>query len=282
MSQPAVSHQIKTLERELGEQLFVRGRNAVSLTPSGEVMLEHAAKILDITDSLREEIEETRRKEDSTVILSMVARGTDSNFADLYRLFRKAHPSIKLELRLEPDVASIRTGIRMDRLNVGLVSEQIDSDEFVCVPYGWNKLQLVVGADHRLASMGTVTAEQLRNERWGLFRQGDPLRDKTDKMLAEAGLTPRSIFESNDGMTIRNLIAVGELIGFMPSTGIVKDIAAGSLKEIKVEGIDAEIEAFVFWKSGKKSASIAKLVRLMIEQELPGFRLSRLKKKGGK
>src|SRR4051812_185072 len=41
-SQPAVSHQVAALERELGAALLVRGRSGATATPAGELLLAHA------------------------------------------------------------------------------------------------------------------------------------------------------------------------------------------------------------------------------------------------
>lgn len=277
LSQPAVSHQIKTLEKELGEQLFVRDRRSVSLTPSGEVMLEHADKILNITDALREEIEETKGRAESTITLGMVYRGLDSNFSELYRQFRKAHPEIELKFRVEPDAASLRTAIRLGKVNLGVISEEeeIKNDEFVSIAYGWNRLILVAGADHPLTKLKKVDLTNLRNVRWGFFEKSDPLRRVSDEALSASGIEPKSVFETNDGAAIRNLIAVGDLIGFLPSTGIVKQLESGELVELNVNGLGPEAETFLFWKPGPKTPSVETLVRFMIERELPGLKLSK-------
>ena len=47
LSQPAVSHQIKALEEEIGEPLFLRSNEGVLLTKAGQTMYEHVEKILE-------------------------------------------------------------------------------------------------------------------------------------------------------------------------------------------------------------------------------------------
>src|SRR5437667_10438512 len=53
LTQSAVSHQIKSLEEELGEPLFIRGKRGVSVSQAGKIALEQAGKILDGADILR-------------------------------------------------------------------------------------------------------------------------------------------------------------------------------------------------------------------------------------
>ena len=47
VTQPAVTHQISALEREVGARLFLRTTRNVSLTRAGELFLEDAKRILD-------------------------------------------------------------------------------------------------------------------------------------------------------------------------------------------------------------------------------------------
>ena len=56
VSQPAVSQCIVQLEEEAGEPLVVRGRGEVTLTPTGERMLQYSHRILDLYDSLSAEL----------------------------------------------------------------------------------------------------------------------------------------------------------------------------------------------------------------------------------
>ena len=47
LTQSAVSHQIKALEKYLGEPLFVRSKRGVMLSQAGKIALEYAERILD-------------------------------------------------------------------------------------------------------------------------------------------------------------------------------------------------------------------------------------------
>src|SRR6478609_6234153 len=50
IAQPAVSEQIRNLERELGVQLLERTQRSVKLTPSGSALLEEARRMLRLAD----------------------------------------------------------------------------------------------------------------------------------------------------------------------------------------------------------------------------------------
>src|SRR5437868_9668996 len=61
LTQSAVSHQIKALETELGEPLFIRAKRGVRLSESGKMALEHAERILDDAEELRERVSGSSR-----------------------------------------------------------------------------------------------------------------------------------------------------------------------------------------------------------------------------
>lgn len=50
VTQPTLSKQIKELEEELGQKLFVRGNSKIYLTPEGEILYKRALDILEMVD----------------------------------------------------------------------------------------------------------------------------------------------------------------------------------------------------------------------------------------
>src|SRR5436190_11088590 len=56
LTQSAVSHQIKALEEELGEPLFIRAKRGVKLSQAGKAAMEYVERILEDVDALRERV----------------------------------------------------------------------------------------------------------------------------------------------------------------------------------------------------------------------------------
>ncbi len=53
LTQPAVSHHISQLEKELGVKIFIRGKGALILTPEGEIILKYAKRMHAMYDKLK-------------------------------------------------------------------------------------------------------------------------------------------------------------------------------------------------------------------------------------
>ena len=70
LGQSAVSHQLKSLETELGAKLYERSRRGIRLTPEGLRLLEYARSVIQSVDDLQEEFAAMRGQPRGTVRLA--------------------------------------------------------------------------------------------------------------------------------------------------------------------------------------------------------------------
>ncbi|MGB3754145.1 MAG: LysR substrate-binding domain-containing protein [Parerythrobacter sp.] len=97
--QSAVSLQIKRLESQLGAELIERGRGGLRMTPDGELILDHARRILQLNEELIERIAEPD-------LSGLVRIGAPEDFAttylqDVLAKFANSHPKVALEMTCE-------------------------------------------------------------------------------------------------------------------------------------------------------------------------------------
>src|SRR5438552_5172067 len=99
LTQSAVSHQIKSLEEELGEPLFIRGKRGVSVSQAGKIALEHAANILDEADILREHVFGREHSPVGRVRAAAATQAFVHLFAPLFESFMRTHPGVEVSFR---------------------------------------------------------------------------------------------------------------------------------------------------------------------------------------
>jgi DNA-binding transcriptional LysR family regulator len=98
ITQPALSRQISSLQRELDLQLFDRvGRNIV-LTAEGEQFLSECRELLDRADGLKSHAALIRKGDRGTLKVAAASVGIETAFAELLHAYAKIFPSVQIKL----------------------------------------------------------------------------------------------------------------------------------------------------------------------------------------
>jgi LysR family nitrogen assimilation transcriptional regulator len=98
ISQPAVSRQIRLLEAELGQALFIRHGHGVSLTEAGKILLERSQAILRQLDQAQAEVRRGSAGPSGTVTLAVPPAAGHFLVPALARRFAAAYPNVFLKI----------------------------------------------------------------------------------------------------------------------------------------------------------------------------------------
>ncbi|WP_052851901.1 LysR family transcriptional regulator [Streptomyces avicenniae] len=100
VSQPALSKQIRALERQLGAPLLVRGRGPVRLTPVGAALLPHARRVLAAGEAAWSAVETAKAEQRATLVIGMSTSPGRSGLLPAVRSrFTAGFPEAELRLR---------------------------------------------------------------------------------------------------------------------------------------------------------------------------------------
>ena len=99
LTQSAVSHQIKSLETELGEPLFIRAKRGVKLSSVGQLALENVVRILDEAEALRERVAGGEHSPAGRVRAAAATQAFVHLFAPLFEAFMREQPRIDVSCR---------------------------------------------------------------------------------------------------------------------------------------------------------------------------------------
>lgn len=236
VNQSAVSHQIKALESELGEPLFIRARRGVTLSHAGRTALEYAKRILGEAEGLRERLAGTDAAARGPVRAAAATQAFVHLFAPLFESFMRRHPAVELTFRTtvatEQTVADILNGAA----DVGFASLAVYSPGLRVTPLFEDELVLAFGRAHRLAGRASVAPEELERERLILFERGASIRRATDEFFNRVGLEPRLALESNDTYFVKLMVEHGMGVALLPAWAVREEAATGRLGAARVEG----------------------------------------------
>jgi DNA-binding transcriptional LysR family regulator len=218
VAQPAVSAQIRRLERELGEALFHRDQRAVRLTEAGEALLPHARAALAAAERGRDEIASLRGLLRGRLRVG-VAGPVDHRFAKSLGDFHRAHPAVEIAVTQEhnePLLEAVARG-EFDAAIVGAgvqpVPPQIHTRVVAIEP-----LVLAVGRGDRLSRRTTVALAQLREQPMITLVRGSGLRTVLENACRDAGFVPRIVAEAGELGSLVDLAAEGLGAAVLPAS----------------------------------------------------------------
>jgi DNA-binding transcriptional LysR family regulator len=271
LTQSAVSHQIKSLENELGVKLFLREKRKISLTSQGNRVLDYANKMFRQIEVMRNEIEDNKETLEGLVKIVAVTRSLNCPFSEFQRDFQSIYPEIDLKFDSVYEYSTIFDNLRKGISDIGLTVRNDDLGDLLSIPYGQFELLFVVGKNHRFANRKTVNIKDLENDKWVLFEKGGWLRAKTDEIFKKHNFDPKNISDSNDGNIVYSLIKEGESIGFMPSWGIFEALEDGKLIHIKVKDVSFKAPLNIVILPNNRSKLISVFINYLLEKKIKGI-----------
>ena len=236
LTQSAVSHQIKALEKELGEPLFIRTKRGVKVSQIGKVALAHAERILDEAEAMREHVSGREHTPIGRVRAAAATQAFVHLFAPLFESFMRKHPRIELSFRTTVSTDQTITDILDGAADVGFASVPVYSPTLHVTELFEDELVLVVGKKHPLANQQEVKVEQLEGERLILFERGASIRRTTDAFLKEANIRLKPALESNDTYFIKLMVEHGLGVSLLPGWAVRDEVLDEKLARLQIAG----------------------------------------------
>ncbi|MFF2659909.1 LysR family transcriptional regulator [Kitasatospora sp. NPDC058032] len=193
LSQPALSKQIRTLERRLGAELFRRDRHGVALTAAGGALLPHARRVLAAWTEGAAAVEAAKAEQRSTLVVGMSTSPARGGLLPAVRSrFGAAHPEAATRLR-QTSWEDPTAGLADGSVDVAFVWLPLPDEE----RFGWTVVaeepRLIALPDtHPLAARTGIDFAELADEPFlALPPSAGPLRDYWLALEARAGRPPR-------------------------------------------------------------------------------------------
>jgi len=196
IAQPALSHQIRQLERELDVELFTRTTRAVDLTPAGRALADEAETILRSVERVAAAARKTTNVQRGTLRIAATPSAVTSVLPQLLRAFHDRAPHVDIELREAGNGAQLEA-LRGGDLDAGVVHAPLGADDMASQPLVEEKLMAVIPEGHPLAGSAEIPLAALADERFVLFPRTRS-KDLHDELIAHCrrrGFTPRIEYE---------------------------------------------------------------------------------------
>lgn len=220
IAQPSLSQQLSKLEKELGVLLFFRNTNSVELTYAGTVFLEKARKILDMTEQLKQEMEDIAEMRKGKLIVGSLPITGSHVLPLVLPIFKTRFPDIEVVL-LEDTTANLEHSTANGQTDISLLTLPLQEPSLVYRTLLEEEICLAVPPDHPFAEdqekiSGGVRIGDLHDEHFIVLKKGQGFRQIALDLCGKAGFTPKIVFESANIETVQSLVAAGMGIAFVP------------------------------------------------------------------
>lgn len=272
ITQPAVSQQIRQLEKDFGVKLLSRNARKVKPTVQGQIFYETSNKILGLIQKTRNSIQ----------AISLNLSGEKINVSTVNSIgLHLVSPIVGNFLRLNNKMRlSLLYGTGeaiIHRMQKGELDMVIMPD--LRQEYGRDFPQLkkvflfkdplyFVGSGKDQNLPKTMPFQDIANFR--LIQVENhylAFQNLLQKKIREANLSIEPSFQCDNVGTVKRVIESGLGCGFLPAHSIHKQIKLGRLKIIELEGFDYSVNVNFYYRPDEKKEKIIEILRLLIQQQ---------------
>jgi len=234
-SQPAVSAQIRHLEKSLGVKLFDQIGRKTHLTQAGEELFLYSQKIFSVIDETLEIMEALR-----SPYYGRLDVGADTTVGSyvipgLLGKFHQTYPQVEISLQVLNRLMLI-DALMNNRIEMAVMGAVPDDMPVEIEPLAYNTLVLVAAPTHRLAGIKNVAIEELGREHFLLREPGSGTRAALEGALGEAGVPLQVSMEVGNNSAIKQGVAAGLGIALISQVALDMELETNRLVILDVEG----------------------------------------------
>lgn len=263
IAQPALSQQIRQLERELGVALLLRANRRVSLTGAGAVFLERAKATLEQANEAIRLARQAGQGETGQISVGVVTSALYGIFPDVVRVFRQRYPEVHLTLH-ELSAMEQKQAFRTGRIQVSFLRPPLDDAELSLRVIHEEPWLVALPSAHRMTASARVPLRSLEGQPFILFPRelAAGLYDQIIAMCQRAGFSPKIVQEAQM-QTIVSLVAAGIGIALVPAS--LENLRRQGVSYRPLKGATPKVQLAVVWRKDDTSPVLRSFLSVVRE-----------------
>lgn len=242
LSQPSLSKQIRTLEKNLNILLFNRENNKISLTENGKVFLQYSERILALCEESCRALIDLKNGERGNLTVGASQTIGTYLMPKVLALFAQTYPQVNLKVQVnstriiaknvinqEIDIAIVGGKIP-DELQKNLNVENFVEDEF----------SLIISKSHPFAEKKKITKDDLYHLSFITLNSNSTIRKFIDNILIQNQIETKQlkvIMQLNSIEGIKTAVSLGLGAAFVSSSAIEKELKLKTIEILKIDDI---------------------------------------------
>lgn len=243
LSQPSLSKQIKTLEKNLDIQLIDRQNNKISLTENGKIFLQYAERILSLCEESCRVIIDLKNGERGNLTVGASQTIGTYLMPRVLALFAQNYPQIDLKVQVN-STRIIAKNIENREIDIAVVGGEIPEilKKKLCIEnFVEDEFSLIVPKSHPFVSKKTITKKDLYHLNFITLNANSTIRKFIDNILIQNQIQIKElkiVMQLNSIEAIKTAVSLGLGAAFVSSSTIEKEIELNTIEILKIENIN--------------------------------------------
>ncbi|PKH49900.1 hypothetical protein CXF68_03920 [Tenacibaculum sp. Bg11-29] len=168
LSQPALSHQLKKLEEEIGLKVFNRLNKKLVLTDVGQILYSNSEKILASISLLNSELEEIKKGKKKRIRLTTECYTCYHWLPRVVQEFRKDNPAINVQINIEATKEPLQSLLE-GKIDLAIVSNTSNHPSINFEPLITDEMVVILSKDNALNGEKKINLNDLINQNLILY-----------------------------------------------------------------------------------------------------------------
>jgi DNA-binding transcriptional LysR family regulator len=280
-TQPAISYQMRCLERDIGTALAVRIGREMRLTPAGQALLGHADTILSAVRAAERDLAAQVGDPGGALRLGAFPSSCATLVPAAIVAMRKIYPAVTVHL-LQAEPPQSHDLVRRGDLDLAVTyrfrseTEPLpDRDRLgqpTRLPLFVDELRLMLPVDHRAADRRLVSLSDLREDTWILASRR--FEDLLQAAAGQAGFTPRVMLVADDYVVMQSMVAHGLGVALVPELALSAHRDDRLVARTLVGWPDRQVEVEL-WRDQLRVPAVSAMLAALTNSRATGVPASR-------
>ena len=235
IGQPAISAQVKALERYYGTALLERAARGVAPTPAGQLVVDYARRTLALVDELKRAVDDLAGLAAGRLVIGASSTVGEQLLPAHLGRFHRAYPAVELELKIG-NSDEITEAVIARTLDVAFVGRPPDRPELLAEPIFDDEIVAFVAPGDQLRRRSSPPPADLTGRQFVLREQGSATRDRAEQCLRRHRCVPGHIVELGSNEAVKRAVEAGLGIGLLSTHAIEVERLAGLLEDLPLAG----------------------------------------------
>ena len=266
VTQPAVSQEIKALEASLGIKLFDRSGKNVRMTAEGEVLLSYVHRLFALHEEMESLFGRSKNLQHGQIKLGSTALMGTYFLPKIIGRFNRRYPGIEIDLQMG-NSDQVMHLVLEGMVDLGFSGMTTNHARLESILIHQERMIMVASPRHPLSAR-KISLDDISETPFIWREKGTQTRKLIEKWFLRQlrGHYPRKSIELQNMEAAKRMVEEGYGITVVPEAAVKREISAGWLKPLQVEGLNVLNSYYLVFLKSRKLTSAAEAFRKMISK----------------